>query len=122
MLATPGALKHPTIVPPELLLISSILTRAISDATTAFIISRKDRRAARVWICNWGSVDKAEPFSFPWVCIQLNLDPFQVRKTVLKFKNSKKPGIFSGRYTNECLASFLNLDVDEPFQVNGFRR
>jgi hypothetical protein len=120
--ATYQPVKHLTTVPPELLLITSVLTRAICDATSPFNLPKKERRRARAWICNWGSVLDAPPFSFPWVCTQLNLNPFQVRKIVLQLKHKKKHGLYSGRYTNECLASFLNIDTGDPFRVTGFKR
>jgi len=64
---------------PERNLLLAVLERAILD----FIGNDpKEREQAHSWI--FGDLDTmtAEPFTFPWVCQQLDLQPYRVAATV----------------------------------------
>lgn len=73
---------------PEKTLLLAMLDRAIRDAINSF--ERFNQREAMKWINNRRYLIKKEPFSFEWVCDQLDIDPRTVRKQIIDFQSGKE--------------------------------
>lgn len=74
---------------PERSLLVALLRRALFDF---FGGSASEKDAARDWIFDEDSEE--EPFSFPWVCAYLDMDPERVRKYVTQTRlTSSRPTI-----------------------------
>jgi len=88
------ASDQPQTQPPERALISAMILRAISDI---LYVGKHElpasKRTARAWIVNWTSTDTEHtPFSFPWCCYHLDLDPTLLRDLILTKTRSKNIG------------------------------
>jgi predicted nucleotidyltransferase len=68
-------MPHPL---PERRLLVAILDRAGQDLSKGGDLARK----ARVWIFDWEAEDLDHSYTFPWVCSELDLDPFGIRATL----------------------------------------
>lgn len=66
----------------ERALILAMLERAAADLTSAV---REDRVAAKAWVCHWSSDDIEIPFTFPWCCEALDLEPHHVMRAIKKW-------------------------------------
>lgn len=76
---------------PERALLLAILHRAVEDAICdRWGIYQHIRREARYWLLDWREFDRNEPFTFPWICIHLDLDPEAARETILQAVRAKK--------------------------------
>lgn len=82
---------------PEKLLLFAILERAIADASgVTGDIWRKQRGEfestvlkARRWLKLWTEFDFEKPFTFPWVCMHLDVCPYELRARIMVGQWSK---------------------------------
>lgn len=67
---------------PERALIKAVLERAILDAVNG------DEGAVNAydWITRWCDEDRAQPMSFVWICLHLDLDPGRTRDAVVRLR------------------------------------
>jgi hypothetical protein len=64
---------------PERMLLLAVLERAILDFVGN---DSKEAQLAEEWIFAPSLADNAEPFSFPWICRELDLSPSSVSKII----------------------------------------
>lgn len=64
---------------PERMLLLAVLERAILDYVGN---DQKEALAAQEWIFGEPILDRAEPFSFPWICRELDLIPHAVSEMI----------------------------------------
>ena len=64
---------------PERMLLLAILERAILDYVGN---DRREAEASQDWIFGEMEMGNSEPFSFHWVCRELDLSPVEVAKTI----------------------------------------
>lgn len=107
---------------PELTLIGAVLIRAVSDCLGASPTTRDEKRKSLNWVTTWEIGDRKEPFTFPWVCEQLELCPNEIRKTILSLQEQKSDYEFGGRNSADRIMNFLNLDHQEPTLTKSWRR
>jgi hypothetical protein len=101
---------------PETSLLIAILERAILDYAGNYKEPwrRKNIKAeAESWLFEWDDEDTAieHPFSFPWVCEQLNLNPSEVLKGMVDVLNEEKPRHTASRISRLC--GLVGSDIDE---------
>lgn len=70
-------------------LIYAVLERGVLDACGVVFGSEKEQKQrdkdnAKWWLFDWKDGDEKIPFSFPWICIELDLDPAEKRQTIRK--------------------------------------
>lgn len=76
----------------ERLLIFAVLERAIADAgnccadITCAISNERIHAVKRAqrWIRVWRARDFERPYTFPWICIHLGVDPYVLRKALIR--------------------------------------
>lgn len=114
-----AAAQHGT---PEYQLLAAVLERAILDLRGIDITQTAEARDAFAWINNSAS---EAPFTFLWVCQELNLDPAQARRlaqqvfdgerVVAGFYGSRRVprphGLTYSRRTKEDIAAELNRQL-----------
>lgn len=71
-------------------LLCAVLERAILDLFSEEKIKKQIRREALVWIRARANIENPPPWSFSWVCLELDLCPFTLRRTVLSIAKSKR--------------------------------
>ncbi|MCB0338796.1 MAG: hypothetical protein KDD53_04285 [Bdellovibrionales bacterium] len=74
----------PSPVKPERNLLAAVLARAICDAFGSAHCDRHEVRSARQWL--FGTLTPKHPFSFAWVCIQLDLDPISLQESLRTYE------------------------------------
>ena len=81
-------------IPAERGLLAAMLLRAISDYV--YIGNHElpcHKRTAKIWIMHWDISDMENtPFSFPWICYHLDLDPTLLKDLILTKTRSKNIG------------------------------
>lgn len=96
-------MPDPSDISGERSLLCSVLVRAISD----FVASKgEDRRTARRWLRAWKEIDFKRPFSFPWVCTELDLDPYALRNLLLN--ELEVTPVFQGTVSVAQIESIFN--------------
>lgn len=74
---------------PERVLLCAMLQRAILDAlATRGEHFQMHRRSALIWLRKRNKEDYLKPPSFEWVCLQLDIDPENVRNLVINNTNA----------------------------------
>lgn len=71
-------------VKPERNLLAAVLARAICDAFGSAHCDRHEVRSARQWL--FGQLTPKEPFSFAWVTMHLDLDPFSLQECLRTYE------------------------------------
>lgn len=66
-------------------LVLAVLNRAALDCVCTTECNAKERREARWWVSEWYIEGPQAPWSFPWVCEHLGLQPEKTRDTILTF-------------------------------------
>lgn len=90
----------------EKALLVAVLQRAIMDAAGQCGLSLGEqavtgvRNNARRWITYWDDEDEKYPMSFPWVCLHLDLNPKEVRKTAREFFEKRPDDLHNKGYAN----------------------
>lgn len=90
----------------EKALLIAVLQRAIMDAAGNSGLSLGCqatigvRNSARRWIEYWDDTDEKHPMTFPWVCIQLDLNPKEVRRIAKGFFDKRASELFNRGYAN----------------------
>lgn len=74
----------------QLSLLLAVLNRAAMDVTSGLMYSSKEKRDAINWITYWDTGEAPEPYSYPWICEHLNIDPARTRDLILSFKPTKQ--------------------------------
>lgn len=79
-------------------LLLAILERAILDMCGNKGFGREAKapivRDARFWVTRWHPDDTHAEWTFPWVCLNLDLDPVKIRETIV---NLAKDGLDTKR-------------------------
>jgi hypothetical protein len=70
-------------------LLLAILNRAAMDVTSGLMCSSKEKREAMCWIKNWEYDTYYEPYSYPWICEHLGIDPGRTRDIILSYTPTK---------------------------------
>lgn len=78
-------------------LLLAVLNRAAMDVTSGLMCSTKEKREALCWITNWEYGTYYEPYSYPWICEHLGIDPGRTRDIILSFKPDKEKHKFKKR-------------------------
>lgn len=73
-------------VKPERNLLAAVLARAICDAFGTAHCERHIVRSARQWL--FGKLTPKRPFSFAWVCLHLDLDPFFLQQSLRTYEDN----------------------------------
>ena len=73
-------------VKPERNLLAAVLARAICDAFGTAHCERHIIRSARRWI--FGKLTPKIPFSFAWVALHLDLDPFGLQNNLRDYEDN----------------------------------
>jgi hypothetical protein len=73
-------------VKPERNLLAAVLARAICDAFGTAHCERHVVRSARQWL--FGKLTPKRPFSFAWVALHLDLDPFSLQQSLRGYENN----------------------------------
>jgi hypothetical protein len=78
----------------ERALLYAMIERAALDATgnvgfTGGVAPTVAKIAARAWISCWRDAESAPAFSFPWVCIYLDLDPYEMKSKLRALYRAK---------------------------------
>lgn len=73
-------------VKPERNLLAAVLARAICDAFGSAHCDRHEVRSARQWL--FGQLTPKEPFSFAWVALHLDLEPFSLQECLRTYEGS----------------------------------
>lgn len=79
--------NHPTSAERDLL--SAILMRAIADVVGDATLTKSEITKARRWMFlhkKMPSDLESIPFTFPWICLELGLDPNKIRTGLLRGK------------------------------------
>lgn len=76
---------------PERRLLAAILLRVIWDINNnrSLTVTYCERNESIRWTKLWCARDYDRPFTFPWICSHLDLDPKVVRKALIKLAYSK---------------------------------
>lgn len=74
----------------EIELFYAVIERAVLDASGNISATQKKSRAkiiqeARKWLFGWFSVEEETPMSFPWLCLQLDLNARDIQKQIERF-------------------------------------
>lgn len=103
-------------------LLLAVLNRAAQDVANGLMCSTREKREALCWITNWDNSDYAQPFSYPWICEHLNLEPARTRDIILDFAKAhkgthvkgKKRSFYTGRGNsiNRVIEAIFDLHYD----------
>lgn len=74
----------------EKLLLLAILLTAIEDVATLNHKSSNLQKDAVLWVDCWDNHDHKYPYTFPWVCIELDLDPYSMRERIIESREFDK--------------------------------
>lgn len=75
----------------ERVLLWAVLDRAIFDAACIGVKMKGQRKwtaRARAWLFGWKWEDSIEPFTYPWVCSELNLCPLETKRKIRRIIES----------------------------------
>lgn len=100
-------------------LLIAIIERAVLDAggSMASTIKKgsnnKYKFLALGFLFGWEEGDEKEPFSFPWICIELDLDPMDTSKRIEKYlATEERVSVPTKRkYTKDRLGQWGNDDL-----------
>lgn len=76
---------------PEKKLLYAIIERAVLDfqgRNATDLEGRYHMRRADAWLFYWRKGDEREPFTFPWVCLHLDLCPSELTRKLRKLIQS----------------------------------
>jgi hypothetical protein len=93
---------------PEKRLLVAILERAAIDA----LKRGKHARQAREWALEWGREAFTTRFSFPWVCLHLDLCPYSTRRRIESL--AVDPTVFLPGTSANVVDLILLQDSDLP--------
>lgn len=71
-------------------LLLAVLNRAAMDVTSGLMCSTKEKREALSWITNWEYSTSYAPYSYPWICEHLGIDPGRTRDIILSYTPTKR--------------------------------
>lgn len=74
----------------EKLLLLAILLTAIEDVATLTHGSTRLQKDAVLWADCWDNHDHKYPYTFPWICIELDLDPHSMRERIIERREFDK--------------------------------
>ena len=96
-------------------LLHALLERAALDAANIGEsgFGPQDVRNARAWIEHWKLSDQETPFSFPWVCLHLELCPYETSRKMLKLIDEKGIATKSKMALENCYMFSLAAPIDE---------
>lgn len=73
-------------------LLYAILERAVLDYKgkheSKYWLTAHYARDAKRWLFAWRAKDLEKPFTFPWICINLDLDPYSTQSKIKKLVDS----------------------------------
>ena len=73
-------------------MLAAILDRAIRDAINCRMCEEKNlKREARAWLMLQDKIEIRHPlvpFSFVWICHELDLDPHAIRRAILAYEKA----------------------------------
>lgn len=98
----------------ERLLLVAVLVRAVEDITLSYRMVSDEQRTALWWVKNWKERHFKIPFSFPWVCEHLDLDPYEMRKNIL---GSTKLCVPIKKYKNSYSTKLAREIVNQKFDI-----
>lgn len=94
----------------ERVLLLAILFSAIEDVATVTHTSTRLKKDAVIWVDDWAEPDYKIPFTFPWVCSELDLDAHSMRERILYNQEFKK--YFDGIRSRHISSFVRNLFRD----------
>jgi len=53
-------------------------------------VAQHQLQHSRSWVINWTHDDFETPFTFPWCCLMLDIDPYFLRERILGDASAKK--------------------------------
>jgi hypothetical protein len=79
--------EEPTDGVPERRLLCSVLATSIAD----YMGEGVHKRSAYRWVRSWKDSDFKRPFTFPWICSELDLCPYTIRDMIKLYVKSATP-------------------------------
>lgn len=95
---------------PERACLAAILERALLDACGSCVTKNRQQELtekARRWILDWGESDRDNPFTFPWICEQLDVCPARVRACARRLMRAPKAPKHSAIPWSQVIRSML---------------